>query len=622
MKKSAVALSVLCVALLAGCNGESSSSPLSSSTSSPSVSSSSAEPSSPSTSTPEPVVTTEALTDAMLQPLNGGYAADIYFQTIYTDSNPSAYFMSVKCNADNYDLDEHYVEDDGTIGGTLTEGIRHYQKNPSEADSETPMLYNASLSIGNKVIYEQVYEMDPYTYEDVALTWEEGRYSNGFAALDASDFTRDGTENRFDLKMDDPELEETYELLAKQLFGEETSSDLETLTLLTNGDKITGFEATYEQYLAYDGTPVVQKSEGTFTALGADVTSEVQPMEGEEDPTFKAAIDKLKADNWTFEAQQKAFDYMSNTSYVAGTWKGEADGDALVYKQYDGNDVIFAYGYYSYYSEEDQHDLIQGVVPINGKYYQDIIAYYGTMADMFPSFDISSLFFVKDPSSTEDKLVYKINPDIYVSDANNITAFTSFDSDSYSDLIIHMTITITDDSITIHNQTAENPDEGGLVYDITYSGFGSQNDLMPEEDILANCDDLKWTDILSNQQGVLKDLTDFLGEDNLNDLPTFGAPNVGVDVTSLSNPWFVLQTYSEEQNAYYFKDYQEKLVAAGYTDECEYDEDGNLVTALYTKKITVKGTREYLLNVNLDTFWNSIQDWGQFQVGLSFSSVK
>lgn len=555
----------------------------------------------------------------MFAPLQGGYAANIISETWYAgDTDPSSYFFEVLANKDNFEVGQYTIKT-GTSdekGSLINDGYHHYQQDPAEADEEYPYLYSASLSLGNKVIYTPVLGQDPYTYEEIPLTWEEGRLSNVFASLSIEDFVREGDENRFNLKMNDSSLSDVYLAIGNQLYIDD-HNDLASFTLLTNGDAIVGFETVFETYDSAGGTSVTKRSHGTFTDFGADVTTAVKPLEGTEDSEFAAAIDKLQTNNWTFEAVQHSYDYTAEVSKVAGTWKGKADGDSMLYDSFDANgNKNFAYGYYDYSNEEG--DFLQGGVPIGDYFYEDNVVYYpASMADMYPTFDISSLFFVKDEAQSVDgKLVYNINPDIFISRENNILLFTAFDSDGYSDLIIYMTITITDDEVIIHNQTTEDPTKSGLVYDITYRDFGKQKDLIPADSIKTDATGLTWSELLSNNQVVLKTLTDLFGKELLDSIPTFGVANVGADVTTPSNPWFICSTYSEEQNEELLTSYSAALEEAGFTSVPNEEE---IVT--YRKLVTVRN-RQYYLVVTIEPFWNSIQGWGQFQVSFSFASAQ
>lgn len=645
MKKSKIAISLLSLLLLTGCNNGGVGTTTPTPTTPPEVTTttpgsqtttpqeSTPEPTTPTPSTPGPDSTasddsstssvdsgdkTEALTDAMLSPLQGGYAAEIISQTWYAGSEkPSGYFFDVQANKDNFAFEQHTVKPGTTQerGELINDGRHHYQKDPSEADEEYPMLYDASLSLGNKVLYVPVLGRDPFTYEEVPMTWEEGHYSNVFASLEVDDFVRDGEENRFKLKMNDSSLSEVYLAIGSQLYIED-HNDLESFTLLTDGDAITGFEATFETYDSA-GTSITKKSFGTFTDFGEDVTSEVAPLTGTEDPEFAAAIAKLQADNWSFEAVQHSFDFTAEVSKESGHWKGKSDGSSMVYESQDSlGNKNFAYGYYDYSNEEG--DFLQGVVPIGDFFYEDSVVYIdASMDDMYPSFDISSLFFVKDEEASVDgKLVYSLNPDLVISRENNILLFTAFDSDSYSDLVVYLTITITDDAITIHNQTTDTPDKDGLVYDITYTDFGKQSNLIPADAIKTDATGLTWSELLSNNQSVLKTLTDLFGQELLDSIPTFGVANVGADVSTPSNPWFICSTYSKEQNDELLASYSKALEDAGFASVP--NEEGSVV---YRKKVTVRN-KEYYLLVTIAPFWNSIQNWGQFQVSFSFASVK
>ena len=281
MKNSKVLLTTTLLGILAGvvgCGGNNSSS--NSSTTSTAISSSTVITSSSSSSSStvissssEAAVPTEALTQEMFSGLQGGYAANFVKSTDYDGAGGSAYIVEAKVNEKNYAFKRYstVLDDNGNYQKNIFVEESHYQINPSE---EEEWLYNAGLSIGNTVIYSPVMGRDKYSFQEIELTWEEGGYSNVFALLTIGDFTRVGDENKWALNVNDSALEAAgvYRMLASQFFGEEVEADIDHFYLLTNGDKITGFDLRWKTYLSYESY-VTKFAFGTFEGFGADVTS-------------------------------------------------------------------------------------------------------------------------------------------------------------------------------------------------------------------------------------------------------------------------------------------------------------------------------------------------------------
>lgn len=552
-------------------------------------------------------VHTEALTNEMLQGLNNGYSAEVFTTTDYEGGSSSRRIREIKSNEFNSDVKIYSVTNDSptTKNGLVSDS--HYQPKPGE---EKQMLYNAGLSVGNSVIYTPVLGEDPRTYEEIELTWEEGFYGNAFQTVKAEHFTRVGDENEFTLDINNATLEYdgTYSKIMWQLFGENAGSDLESFVLKTNGSDIIGFELSYETYSS--GESIVKKSSwGNILATGSDVTDFITPLEGQEDANFKAAIDKLKAQNYEMTQSQQRYNFDQNRFLPDGSFAAAVeDGKKLSYDIFYANGAKYkSCGYYEI--EEDGERYKQGVVKIGDDFYPDYI-YAGTMEELLPSFELSSLCFTKDEAaSTDAKEVWNLREDLRFSTGNNISVFTPFDTDSYWDYIIYLTVTISEDSINIHNETSHSGN-GGLIVDTTFTNFGGVKDLIPANKIHNSIDGLTWTQLLSNDETGIKSLIKTFTADVLDAIPTldFELADFYVD----SNVIFFFVYDLEEANTL-LANYAEKLLANGYAK--------GVGDELYQKVVTIDG-RQYMLNISLAIWWNSILEYGQFQMALSLSSVK
>jgi len=625
-KKFSIATSLLVLlAGVAGCGNNNSTSNVSSSSvnnsstsestsvvTSTNVSSSviSSTTNSTSSSSVDVVVPTDALTDEMLEGLNGGYSAKVYRTTNYEGGSSSRTIAEISVNDKNYAF-KRFSTDDGVTKKTLVEDS-HYQINPEE---DFEMLYNAGLSIGNTVIYTPVMGRDPFIFDEIHLSWEEGAFSNAFATLKASNFTRVGEENKFALNLLDPALEydNVFNKMDKQLFGDNVESDVESFYLLTNGNKITGFELTYEAYASYESM-VYKSVNGNFTGFGADVTSFVKPLEGRNtDAEFDAAMASLRNYNYEVNHTQGGYDYTTNQFVGRGRFEGQCDGNTLNYYYYNNsNKKMMNYAYYNVQYEGQTY--LQGAVNINDTYYSDVL-YSGSLMDLLPSFNVSSELFIKSSESTDDVLVYDLDKSIVISVDNDNATYSSFDSDGWNDRTVYLTITIdkTNGTINFHNETTDLVDSG-LVEDVLYSNIGKVNTLITDN-VSDNCDDLSWADLFSNDEISYQALTKKIPVALLDNLPTFGGRYSYVHFDASASALFV-DTYEKEENENLITTYGQKLLDAGYiANEVEEGE------APSYSCVFANGSRSYKLKLALGTYWNSDQEWGQFQVFVSVSAA-
>ena len=614
MKKKNLLLTLTLIGSAAGliaCGNTGSSLESGSSTLSSSSSSGETSVSVSSSSSSKPVVPTAELTDAMFSELKKGYSVECFKLTDYSDSQTNGIFEA-DVNEFNYAEKVFATTSEAPLEKGKVINDYHYQPDPTE---KTKMLYDAGLSVGNTVIYSPVMGEDPHTYEEVPLTWEEGYYSNVFMDLSAAAFDRVGTENKFSLIMNDATLEDAgvYNKISMQFFNEIPDTEMQAFYLYTDGDDIVSFELIYTPYMSYDAM-IAKSSFGNFTAAGSGLVDYIQPLEGEEDPVFEEAMEKLRRQNYELTQTQQAYDFNAEKFISQGSYVSQVeDGEKINYDYYAANGN--KYMNYGYYGLEYENEICkQGVVQLKGEFYKDYI-YSGSMEELLPSFALSSVLFKKDEaSSTAEKSVYNLDKSIRISLDNNDSVFTPFDADGYLDRLVFVTVTVEAEKINIHNETVHEG-AGGLILDCTYTNLGGVSQLMPESKIHETSDGLVWSDLLSNNEGNLKSIIRLFTQEVLDDIPTIGGvfSNVLSDISSSANPIFYVMTYDSADNDALVEEYSAKLLAAGYAENKNGD------TVYYTKPV-VLGTRNYNLNINLDTFWNRIQLWGQFQIGIYLTS--
>lgn len=623
MKKSKVLVATTLLAVLAGIagcrNNSSTSTNANSSTAgtSSSVISSTVESTSTSSSSTFVSVYTEDLTQEMFSALQGGYSVEFMKYTDYDGEIGTAEFYEAQVDEKNYAF-KRYIgnkTEDGITKGSMLE-TSHYQPNPEE---EEEWLYNAGLSIGNTIIYTPVLGRDKYTFQEIELTWDEGFYSNVFALLNLSDFTRVNDENKWSLNVNSSTFKTSgaAQAFASQFFGEQISSDIDYFYLLTNGNEITGYELKWKTYLSYESY-VTKVSSGTFTGFGSDVVDFMKPLEGrEKDADFDNAMASLRNYNYKVRHDQAGFDYTAETMVSRGYFEGECDGETLNYYYYTSDGARYLnYAYYNYV--ENGETYLQGATNINGNYYPDVL-YYGSILDMLPSFNVSSEMFIKQAESTNDVLVYKLDKSVVISLDNDNATYSSFDSDGYNDRTINLTVTIdkVNNTINFHNETSDSSD-AGLVEDVCYSEIGEVNTLRTNENTKDNADDLTWEDLLSNDEAAYSALTSKLPDSVLSSLPTLGGRYAYVNYDP-SGIIFV-NTYEAAENTDLVTGYGAKLVEAGYEEGSVTDTYGTTYPTYYMT--FTSGKRTYGLTLTLMTYWNSVQEWGQFQIHIAIGAAK
>lgn len=626
-KKLLLALSS--IMLLAACNGGGENSSASS------VVSSQESESSESSESSEVIIPTENLTDTMFASFKKGYSVTFLQSTTYDTDTPSTKYEHANVNDKNYEVSIYYHGESYKNLGTRGY-YYHYQTNPSE-DQE--MLYEAGLSVANGVIYTPVTGTDAYTYQEVDLTWEESYYSNVFQDLKAAAFTRVGTENKWklDIASEDDEVQENiYKKLCAQLYGDrnafESAGGIDAFYLLTNGDKISGFELNLETYVNSSATNVAKISTGIFTDSGEDVVDFVKPLEGrEKDATFEAAMTKLRNQNYHLEESQSQYSYTGGSWQSLGSYKADFYNKKTVTYEYYASTgkKTLAYGYTKPENEAEYGEggARLGIVPINGEYYLDY-AYGGNMDSLLPSFDLASELFVKDTeASTATKSVYKLDKTIEISTANNDTIFTPFDADGYYDRLVYLTVTIENDTINIHNETS-NTGESGLILDCTYTKFGEITDVVTSDKFHETIEGLKWTDLLSNDQEALAAFKKSFTADVLDAIPTVTKTTDYVRSTNIytetgSKNYLYFLVYDKDEALSAMGDYADDLKEAGFTCDKTIDKTALTTddTLTFYKNITIKN-KTYQLNLEVSVWWNSIQEWGQFQIGLYNTAAK
>lgn len=628
MKKQIALLPLLLLMVACSENTKTDSASKGTETSNPPISTESNETSSGSSSsaTEEQILPTDNLTEEMMADIKLGYSVDYTFQIKYADgSSGSSYRYLTHSGLDGFSYESFYTKN-GEEKRTSYVNI--------ETKDNDEYAYDASLGLDNTIWYKHITENDSITNEEYDVEWADAGYSDVFASLSASDFTKED-DNTFVLS-NTKALELEYSI-GKQFFSPynlySPKTDPKSFKLKTNGNKIVGFELEYLPYTSYDSVSYYTSS-GKFTEVGADAFKKLEPVKGEAKPELDAILNKLKGvdgkQNYQLTQTQYQFDYQTEQMLSMGELDITVqDGDKAhwIYKNTSGkrtND----YGYYAQKSD-DGEDCRRGAIQIGENYYNDIYLYNGSMKDYLPSFNISSVFFDKDSAaSVNGKVVYRLNKSYDISLDNNSTLFTPEEIDSYRDRIINLTITEDGDAITIRNSTGSNgKEEDGLILNCEYTNIGKVTGLFSEDHMKENVDDLKWTDLLSRNEALKDSIVAVYSADVLDSIPTLGGTwsNINVEASDAKKPTFGVYTYDQDTNAELMTEMETKLADAGfatYTPESISDSQKSSVFYRKNVEILYKGkAKSYSLNIELNPWWNKQLSYGLFQICLSLSAA-
>lgn len=584
-------------------------------------------------STPKVPTPTDALTEDMFASFKEGYVVSYDATKQYLDgSEPSTQYYKAESTADKYRY-ETYTKKDGV--NLKKYGKTNYYHAVEDEDNNIVYTYQVSLGLDNTVHSQVVTEEDDFTHQDFNLEWEYSYFGNVLANFSAADFSKKDS-NTFVLSADKT-AENSY-ALKTQFFAPNSlylpGSDCNYFALKTDGDSIVGFELTCKTYTAIDVAASFSSS-GTFEASGADSFEDLKTLTGATNPEFDAIMAKLKTYNWNLTQTQSQYDYSSESMNALGTmYITSADNGSKEYWEYYNTDNkrTSAYGYMDYTDPNDPENTGKlGVVKIGDYYYQDTYLYSGSMREKMPSFNLDSRFFKKDTAaSVNGKKVYKIDPTIEISDENYATEYiTPENMRAYKDRLINITVTEDGDTITLRNSTSSGEeDSSGLIMNCEYKNIGKVTSFMDENSLKDSVAGLKWSDLISVNEASCDSILSVFGQDNIDSLPIIDDryANIYVDVSnSTSKPIFYIYVYDEDELNGLMTSYGEKLIASGL--EVDTSETASDTTTYYVKhNVSIKGNRgqTYVgdLSVSLSKYYNSIQDWGQFQIQLSTKNLK
>lgn len=340
--------------------------------------------------------------------------------------------------------------------------VFQYEKNDSNlADS-------VSYNIDGSVIRTPLMLEDSLISQDVEANWSI--FENVFSSLSEDDFTLEDHVMSLTMK-DDNDFKAILNRLSAQLYmyvdGYSTHYFVKqavTAFSLTLDDTFTptNCSLTYEEYDSY-GSTVKSSLACEFLNFGEEV--EVSKIEA------KAGTDKTLDDKLTLLQKQN---YKGSFSLnYEDDWYGSnimSQGEIISDGKgsFEVNKTKQSTSFAGYKKIDETH--YQKYTLTDEVYTKDGEELEGTIDSLLPSFKISSAFFTKE--ETESGTVFTFVLDELMTSKPTVSCFCGFDGAILnSNLIMTMTITITDTSVIFHNST------GAYITDVTYSLIGEVEEI-------------------------------------------------------------------------------------------------------------------------------------------------
>ncbi len=367
------------------------------------------------------------------------------------------------------------------------------------------------------------------------LNWSSTGYENQFNLLSVSDFTFDENEKTYSLNMNSKKLKSFYSSFPTQL----TSSigyEMDEFKVTVKNDKLDTFYVKLKDMQTNYG---IHKGEvtGKFIDNGKQVINLLTPLQGEEDEEFTSMMNKLKKQNYHLDVSLASRKYKADVE----------DGKSIIYDIYSRDDKkTDSYGYY-----QVKTDVVQGITKLNNNVYYDGSPLNGNLETMLPAFTVSSLFFDKEIDG--NKKIYHLKENvpctIYAHD------FGVFNTSDIGDL----SFIIENDTLTIENKMRLSTEI------LEYTNINQIKSTMSS--LKQTCDDINWSDLISNQEKESEILYKVISKEELDNLPTFGDTISHVILDASYNPKrpvFVFYLDDFDIANAYKENYEKKLLENGF----------------------------------------------------------
>lgn len=490
------------------------------------------------------------LTDDMLAELEYGYSVDGLYSATIKNKLVSTFYYEYNCTANVYEYTSYQEVVENPTKKTIEDSYRY-----EGYDYGNGVLYLslAKLNLGNEVVNYPV--TDGYgSY----LTWDSTGFANAFTSMKASLFEESENEFEFDLNMNLLTKQSLYASLTSQ-FSSYMGLKAKSFTLRTDGYKIVGYKMTY-QPLATTGGQMDITCEGVFTNYGEDVVKPVQPFEGEANDLFDEKFEELRDHTYKVKVELgvKSYDLVVENA------------EGIIYDEYDSNgNKTSSYGFI-----QVRDGVLQGITKINDKLYIDGGYGAGSLLDILPTLNVSSELFVL-VEEKDGKSVFKYNEKApKVQEIGYNYDYGIFGGSAIGDL----TITISEDEVVVENKLKYNTEK------FTYYNI---NKVKRYFNVNESCDNLKWSDILSNQEKEVEKLYKVIPQDALDQIPTVGGINARVDLDATykpKEPVITVPLYIDGTTLY--NTYRSKLIDSGFALNEELMTDDKEV---FTKDYEING---------------------------------
>ena len=418
-------------------------------------------PASSNTSTSEDSSSVIELSDKekALVKLRSGFTVKTTFSKQCDEGTPSkSYYMDYIGNevvkSKNFSDDDKFEK---------VSQVFQYEKNDSNlADS-------VSYNIDGSIVRTPLMLEDSLIRQDVEADWSI--FENAFLALSEDDFTLENQVMSLSMK-EDNDFTNILNRLSAQLYmyidGYSTHYFVKqavTAFSLTLDDTFTptNCSLTYEEYDSY-GSTVKSSLDCEFLNFGEEVeVSKIEAKTG----TDKALDDKLallQKQNYKGSFYRKSYDWMSDGLAIDTQGEIISDGKG----NFEINKTKSSVQFIGYKKVDETH--YQKYKLTDEVYTKDGEELEGTIDSLLPSFKISSAFFTKE--ETETGTIFTFVLDELMSTKPTVSCFCGFDGAiANNQTFATMTITLTDTSVTFHNDT------GGFVTDVEYTLIGEVKEI-------------------------------------------------------------------------------------------------------------------------------------------------
>lgn len=493
------------------------------------------------------------LTNDMIDELAEGYQVLGIYTAYIKDEVSVTNYYSYNCTETVYEFTAWEEVKENPTQDKVTQSYRYEGFNYGTTKA---YLSQAKLNLNNEVMNYIV--TDGYGN---LLTWDSTGFGNTFDSLTARDFFQTDNEFEFSLNMEKLSLTSVYKALTSQ-FSSYMGLEMTSFRIQTDGYKIKSYFMDFKPLTTMSGSMYITV-EGEFTKTGSDVVKPLEPMEGPSNAEFDEKFVELQKQNYRLDVDLGVKSYKMSLE----------NANNLIFDEYDKNGIkLSSYGYY-----QKTDSTLQGVTKINGTIYEDGVPVSGTLWNIIPTLEISSVLFTyNEKESTNDRKVFNYREDA----PNDIAMYYDYGMMAGS-IVGDLTIIIEEDRVTIENKLSMST-EKFVYYDIGNVKNSFDN-------IQGTCDGLKWSEILSNQVKELEKLYSIVPQEALDLIPTFGGKYANVQLDASYRPTvpaIVVPVYNSTSGTELYTQYVDKLLEAGFELNSEHSTDK---LEAYTKDCLVNG---------------------------------